>query len=81
MKKKITSISDLTMEKYLESVDAQPLTLQYLSRREYGTKVEIDGNEYAFIAGSEEELDRLVEDKRNELRSEKRRIRIDDIVK
>jgi hypothetical protein len=81
MKKKITGISDLTMEKYLESVDAQPLTFQYLSRREYGTKVEIDGSEYAFSAGSEEELDRLVEDKRNELRSEKRRIRIDDIVK
>lgn len=47
----------------------------------FGTKVEIDGNEYAFSAGSEEELDRLVEDKRNELRSEKRDTRIDDIVK
>jgi len=79
MKKKIMSISDLTMEKYLESADAQPLT-QYLSR-EYGTKVEIDGSEYAFSAGSEEELDRLVEDKRNELRSEKRDIGINDIVK
>jgi hypothetical protein len=59
MKKKITSISDLTMEKYLESVDAQPSSFQYLSRREYGTKVEIDGNEYSFSASSEEELDKL----------------------
>ena len=47
----------------------------------YATKVEIDGNEYVFSAGSEEELDRLVEDKRNELRSEKRDTKIDDIIK
>jgi hypothetical protein len=65
MKKKITSISDMTMEKYLESVDAQPSSFKYLSRREYGTKVEIDGNEYGFSASSEEELDKLIEDKRN----------------
>jgi hypothetical protein len=65
MKKKITSISDMTMEKYLESVDAQPSSFKYLSRREYGTQVEIDGNEYGFSASSEEELDKLIEDKRN----------------
>lgn len=81
MKKKITSLSDLTIEKYLESVDAQPSSFQYLSRREYGTQVEIDGNEYSFSASSEEELDKLIEDKRNELRCQKRHIRIDDILK
>jgi hypothetical protein len=81
MGKNITGISDLTIEKYLESVDSQSQAVQIRSRREYGTAVEIDGVKYAFSASSEEELDRLVEDKRNEIRSEKRSIRIDDIVK
>jgi hypothetical protein len=81
MKKKITSISDLTMETYLESVDAQPSSFQYLSKREYGIQVKIDGNEYGFSASSEEELDKLIEDKKNEIRCQKRHIRIDDILK
>ncbi len=69
-------------DKWTKSVDlGTPFPSRTTSAYWYGTKVEIDGNEYAFSAGSEEELDRLVEDKRNELRSEKRDTRIDDIVK
>jgi hypothetical protein len=77
MNKKITNISDLTTEKYLESIDYGTFYI----KREYGTKVEIDGAEYAFKGESQEELDKLIEEKKNEIKSKKRDNKIDDIIK
>ncbi len=66
------------MKKNKESIAESDI---FYTKREYGTKVEIDGIEYAFKVESQEELDKLIEDKKNEIKSKKRDIKIDEIIK
>lgn len=80
MSKKITKISELSTEKYLESIDSD-VSRYFYSRREFGTKVEIEGVEYVFTSNSIEDLDKLVDEKKREIILEKRNKNIDDIIK
>lgn len=80
MSKNITKISELSTEKYLESIDSD-VSRYFYSRREFGTKVEIEGVEYVFTSNSIEDLDKLVDEKKREIILEKRNKNIDDIIK
>lgn len=77
MNNKIQSLSQIDNNTLIESIEYNKL---FYSKRSFGTKVEMDGVEYVFYSEEFDDLDKMIDNKRVEIISQKRDDKISIIV-